>query len=732
MIAGLHRREALKLGAVAAAALSSSAPGSAFARDAPSAAWVQEPMRWFQLSFTEDDPGHYDQAFWLDYFRQIHVDGVCLSAGGGIAFYPTRIADHGRARGLAADADPFGDMVAACKAMGLRVLARIDPHAMNADVAARHPDWALTGLDGKIQKHGSAPDLTLTCPYGPYNFDLMLRVIAEIARRYPVDGFFGNRWSGSGMCYCASCKSLYRAASGQDLPANPDPSTPAGRQYAAWVQQRLFQVMDLWTATARRYRHDAFFVPGADRRGLVDLDGRGLFDRLPLAFGDRQARSVEDSLWATGPEAWGAGRFVKGLHAFMRDKPVGQIISVGVEEAYRWKDSVQDAAEIRVWAAGTIAHGARPWVTKFNAKPIDKRWMEPVRDIFSWHHANERYLRNTANLAQVALVVSSRTAPYLGGWKDRQSIEGHGTGFYRALLESRVPFDMVDDAFLDAANLARYRTLVLANAAVLSDAQCAQLRAFVARGGNIVATHQTSLYDEQGRRRSDFALADLFGCSVTGAVEGPLRNAYLTVRDHPALASLRGVPRIIGPIQRLPIRAHDEADVVLTLVPPYPDLPMERLYTPPSSGDLPMAICRSVGAGRVAYLAMDIDRTFGEIGHGDHLRLLAGMVQWAHGAAQPMQVEGPGLVDIAYWRQAGSVAAHLVNLNNPMTMRGSYREVVPAGPYRVTLALPGGARPTRVRLLETGVDADHTLDGNRLTVTLPQIRMHEVVAVDLA
>jgi hypothetical protein len=731
-VSSLSRRSALALGGAALL------PGfdQALARglDAVSSpGWESQPMRWFQLAFTEDDPGRFDADFWIDYFQKIRADGVCLSAGGGIAFYPTAVPYHGMAQGVGEGRDPFGQMVAACKKLGMRVLARIDPHAMNAAAAAAHPEWALTGPDGEIKRHGSAPDLTLTCAYGPYNFEFMPKVIEEIGRRYPVDGFFANRWNGSGACYCQSCRTQYRAATGGETPRDPDPSTVEGRRYAAWLETRLLALLDLWNAAARKHRPGAFVIPGSERRGLVDLDGARLGRRLPLAFCDRQARSVAQSPWAPGPEAWGAGRYTREMRAFMKDKPVGHIISVGVEEAYRWKDSVQSPAEIRIWAAGAIAQGARPWVTKFNAKPLDRRWMDVVRDIYVWHHANEDYLRNTHNRARVGLVLSTKTPPYLGGWTQRHELEGHLRGFYQALLESRTPFDMIDDAFLDPASLSRFRTLILANAAVLSDAQCDSLRAFVARGGRLVATHQTSLFDGDGARRRDFGLADLFGCSVDGEPEGPLRNAYLTLRhSHPAMAGLRDISRTIGPLQRQPVRAKAAAEVALTLVPTYPDLPMERVFTEQTQTDIPMAICREVGKGRVVYLPMDLDRSFAELSHGDHLTLLHAMLDWAHDEPHPLQVDGPGLLDVACWRQQGSITAHLVNLNNPMTMRGSYREAIVTGPYRVRLQLPPGKRAARARLLTAGATAPMRMDGGWVEVDVPRLEYHEVVAVDLA
>jgi len=96
-----------------------------------------------------------------------------------------------------------------------------------------------------------------------------------------------------------------------------------------------------------------------------------------------------------------------------------------------------------------------------------------------------------------------------------------------------------------------------------------------------------------------------------------------------------------------------------------------------------------------------------------------------------MIVDGPGLVDLAYWRQDRSFAVHLINYNNPMTMAGAYREIIPAGPYAVSLELPAGAEVRSVALLESGQSPVWHQDGRRITVSVPKIEVHEVVAIDL-
>ena len=164
----------------------------------------------------------------------------------------------------------------------------------------------------------------------------------------------------------------------------------------------------------------------------------------------------------------------------MGRKPIGGIFSVGVEEPYRWKDSVQSAAEIRMWVLDGIANGLRPWFTKFAGTLHDKRWLPVVEDIYGWHYRNERYLRNEEPLARVAMVYSQQTAHYYGGAQARQKVEDHTLGYYQALIEARIPFEMVHDRLLDAAHIDQFKVLILPNIAALSDAQCEQIREFVA------------------------------------------------------------------------------------------------------------------------------------------------------------------------------------------------------------------------------------------------------------
>jgi hypothetical protein len=707
--------------------------------DAEQPGWEWGPMRWVQICATEDDPARYNKAFWLDFLRRTHTQGVCLSAGGVTAFYPTKVPYHYRSPYLG-DGDMFGDLARACRAMGIRVMARVDPHAMRADALAAHPEWVARNADGTPKRHPTDAELYLTCPNGAVTFEWMPAILKEIVSDYPVDGIFGNRWAGgAGMCHCATCTAGFRKASGQAIPASlGDAQDPAVRAYLRWDDETRYAQIAHWNAVVRAVNPQAFFVPGTWGR----LDPVRLSGMIRSIYADRQGRHPRDPVWVNG-------RSAKETQCLMPDRPMSGIFAIGATSTgYRHVDSTQGPAEIATYLHDGLAHGFRPWMTKFKAEVFDARWVPVVERAFAWHAKHEDYFRNTANLAEVAMLRSVQTNTYYtpGAVSDgsasgsantvggQHRTDEPATGFYQALLESRTPFAFVDERRLDAASLAAYRVLVLPNIAAMSDRQAAQLRAWVAGGGALVATHETSLYDEWGQRRANFALADLFGCDFAGRVEDRVQNGYLTVHGPHALTrGFDDTPRIIGGTRLVHVTPRPGWKAPLTIAPRYPDLPMERAYPREREADTPAVIARTFGKGRVVYFPENIDATFWQVSSPDHLALLKNAVAWCANGSAPFTLAGTGLVDVSYWRQARSLAAHVVNLSSPMAMGGGYlREITPLGPMELTLRLPAGTRVDRVRLLEAQVEVPALVTGDRLVVRLPGIRLHEVVAVDLA
>jgi hypothetical protein len=95
-------------------------------------------------------------------------------------------------------------------------------------------------------------------------------------------------------------------------------------------------------------------------------------------------------------------------------------------------------------------------------------------------------------------------------------------------------------------------------------------------------------------------------------------------------------------------------------------------------------------------------------------------------------VEGKGIVDVAVWEQQSSMTVHLVNLTNPMMMKGPVREAIPLSRQKLGILVPEGRRVRRVHLLEADSEVAYRSEGRAIVLEVPQVDVHEVVAVDFA
>ncbi|MDB5588586.1 MAG: hypothetical protein JWP26_3556 [Devosia sp.] len=683
--------------------------------------WYQSATRWTQLTLVEDDPQSFDINFWFRVFDDTKSNATCLSAGGYVAYYPSRIALQHVSRFIG-DTDPFGDLVAGARARNMHVVARVDPHAVHADVAAAHPEWISVTAEGELRRHWSYPEAYVTCAWGAYNREFMTEVIREIAHDYDIDAIFANRWAGHGVCYCAHCTADFRAKTGFELPRTRDPHSPIWQAWLGWSRDVLTELVGHWNAVVASERPHGRFIPNIGNSSMLDFELDEIKRFCPILFVDHQGRTGVVPIWS-------AGRDGKRMRGVMGNKPIGLVTSTSIEEKWRWKDSVQSPEEIRMWMIDGLAHGLRPWFTKFNAKVHDSRWLPPIAETFALHAELEPDLESLEPTAEIAMLDPSTM---LRAWHadDRDGAEGHELGFYHALIEARLPFDLLSDLVIDDAALDRYKAIVVANAAFLSTAQCEALTRYAQRGGSLVTSFETSLYDETGVQRGDFGLSALLGVSVAGQIEGPTKNTYVALdpAGHALISGFDGAERIIGGTRRIPVTVTTpDADVPLRLVPHFPDLPMEEIYAREPATE-PAAVLRELpGGGRLVYFPWNIGETFWEVLNADHAVLIKNAVHWALKGRSRVEVEGKGIVDIATRESGNMLSVHLVNLTNPMMMKGPIRESIALAQQAVSVALPQGLSGANVRLLVSKQAPDVQIGEGRIKVHLPPILTNEVV-----
>jgi hypothetical protein len=404
-----------------------------------------------------------------------------------------------------------------------------------------------------------------------------------------------------------------------------------------------------------------------------------------------------------------------------------------------WRQVANTTFEPTCRMAQTTAAGGIVWYHHLGMSQglkDDRRWQAPGREFLSWNAANEAHFQNVRSLANVAIVLPTNTMSHRHEEKGKTT--DYLQGFYAALIDARIPVNFVHENDLTPERLAPYDLLILPNFAMMSDAQASALEAYAARGGSLLASYQTGLYDENGKARADFALGRLFGISKAGepkgsggTVLGAFGPIHLqSVRQRNAITEgFDDTDWIAGPTWTQPIKPI--ADAPLTFIDPYPVYPPESVYprSPPTNS--PAVATKQSGASRTAYLAGDMDATYWRLDNPDIGRQIVNTVRWLLDGKMPVSVAGDGLMEVIAWKTQPGYALHMLNYNGPNAFRGHMRKPVDLGAQTVRMVLPDNATIRSAKLLWAGEPVAFKQDGRVIDLSVPKVGLYEVVALEV-
>jgi hypothetical protein len=737
------------------------APTAAGSVATPAGPWYRRALRWGQTNLTEIDPARFDLAWWRGQWKRTCLQGVVVNAGGIVAYYPTQVPLHRRAQYLG-ERDLFGEILHAAHEDGLAVFARMDSNRADEAFYRAHPDWFAHDADGKPYM---VTDLYVACVNGPYYDEHIPAILREVAERYRPEGFTDNNWNGAMRhqpCFCANCQRKFRARTGHALPRKADWNAPLYREWIRWNYERRLEIWDNFNRVTRAAGGpDCIWVgmmAGSQNwQARVFRDDREIYRRTELVMLDDQRRADGEGF----PHNGEIGNRLRGVGGW--DKVIPESMAMYQAADHNFRLAAKPEPEARLWVLEGIAGGVSPWWHHLGSFQADRRMLATAPPLWQWHRDHEAFLVNRRPVATVGLVWSQRNMDFFGRDDAAASVDDPWNGFTQALVRARIPYVAVhvDDLEREAGELG-LRLLILPNLAAMAEPQVAAVQRFVAGGGSLLATGLSSLCDEWGDARADFALAGLFKAHVpathgfrdeAGRTRWARDWAQTYLRLVPDLRAPAGGPRSgeevhAGGERHAVLRGFDQTDILafggvlepltldpgvtvpLTFVPAVAMMPPEQAWMhEPRTTVAGLVLSATTAGGRVAYLPADLDRRFSRDNLPDHGDLLANLVRWAVQDDLPLSIEASGLIDAHLYRQTGRLVLHLVNLTSAGTWRMPVHELIPVGPVRVAVRLPAGIEGA-VRSLVTAGRIVSAATAGWVRFEIASLVDHEVLVIE--
>lgn len=648
------------------------------------------------------------------------VDSVVLFAKCqyGNSYHPTEIGRHHSAL---QGRDLFGEALTAAHARGIRVIAYFS-NMWDVVAASTHPEWALQPSPARPAT-GRWPALCLLSGYREY----ALEQVREIAQKYPIDALWSDILT-AGPCVCARCQSDFRDVYGRTM--------PAGRNDSSWIdliehsQRVSYDYLEEQRGVLKAERPEAALIPNYYGTTFVD----------PVTGLSTKHLSLADIGSSEGYTDWHGLGFPSFAASYIQAGMLGRPSEVLVSRfVHTWDFTLRSEAQLRFEAFTVAAHGS---TVSVDDQPYPSGAIEPevyrrLRPVFQRIAEREQWLDGTP-VPFAALYLSEsarRLESLLGGAENpsvgeqsaqfppsetrssRSDLDAAVAGTYRALVESHIPTQFVDERPSSLAGLGRFKVVILPDILSLAEDEVSAITAFVNAGGGLVVTGECGVVDSRGEALTPLRedIRRLLGLEFGQLGGRPY--PYLTLG--PELAAAVGSWPLPHYGRLTPLDLDDVGHTVLAnRTEPVLSTDSDTFWHnnqpgPGESTDEPVIVEWTLGKGRVIISSPRLGNNHARLGHSAYRELLAALVLRAAGSAPPVSLEGAHPNTELILSQKGSdLIAHLVT-GAPVARLDVFGAVQPASVESVA-----SIAQLQLKVPETVVSARQVVNGGEVELEI--------------
>lgn len=624
--------------------------------------------------------------------------------------------------------DILSELIPAAHTAGMRVIVYIPfGHALPLNLLKEHhPEWLYRpdpdseSLDSG-QHFGGNP-VAPPCLNSPYA-EALSNIIHEVVEGYDLDGIYfdGLRqgwhrpWHGIPyICYCPFCQKRHKDLFGEPLPRPVKGREPTPQE-----------VQDIKRAEAWNFRMAGdLFLPLVEwirsKRQMPVIFNRG----DPEAEWDNRILDNADGfLYEAGED------FLHRIQGIGMGVAKRQMVWQYVGGADHWPRLSTYKQELFLEAMATRMSGGA------NIVPMGARYLWDERDTgilkkaFTYQEKLDNVAPELEPVKFCAILHSGQSVPVSADEGEHRYLCLRGA--FAAFQFGRVQCTTIpEEVLLNKDLLNGYKVLFLPNVAALSDTACAAIREFVSEGGGLIATYATSLFDENGNRRSDLGLKDVLGVSYQENKKHQDIVAEHMWRKEPydtyLLITQGSRLHLVSQTHLLPAAGYLFVTPTRS-VQKVADIVIGTNWTPLTAG----IIMRRFGKGRVAYIASELEYVYWQKRCPEIRSLFAGLVRWTAGESLPYEIKAPEGVFANLNAQPGTLVLHLLNncKANHEIPRANYESVYPVRRLRIRINIPENWQVQSVTCLTDGNSVKFRRTARGLTITLPVLTEYEAVVV---
>jgi len=673
--------------------------------------WEGYPWRMIQTNMREIDMLDMDAERFVQELQAFRATVVLVNAAGIIASYPTKLPYHFQSPYL--QGDSLADIIAACHAAGIRVLARTDFSKVRRPIYEMHPDWAYRTAAGDIIDYNGDVH---ACLNGDYQQIYALNIIRELITTHDLDGIFFNMGGYQtsdysriqyGLCHCQACRKRFDEMYGLALPQSTDLDDPVYRKYQVF-KQRTTEELHLKVSTLIHQLRPDICVDKEfhSKRGFIRQESNTAVDR---ALPHWQYSASANTKWAVAayPQMVSSNTTVDFIDYNYRHVTVSPH-----QQKLRLAQNLANGGAIDYYLIGRLDNHE------------DKSGYAGIKEMFYYHADHENEYRDTASLANVALLNNSRNH------------SNETKGWFRFLVENHFLFDTPQTETAPDQPWDRYQAIILPDLQPVGDELAAKLDGFVYAGGTLIAAGQSGFFDAEYEPRPSPALKCL-GIEQVEWVREDMRirpglnSGYLKLDDKTGFPRFVVTDLIYLDAPYIYCRYAPEAIRRFKLVPPHNFGPPERCYYGQPSGwsgvvDRPGFVIHPYGKGQAIYIPWLPGTLFHRQGHTNTADFVADLLEHVAGVA-PVSGDLSPMVEVTLLKSNvdGSLLVHLVNSSGHFGT--TFYAPVPM--HDVLVEIPCTAEPSQVTSLVTGKAIPSQFVDGALSMRVPRLELLEALQI---